>query len=202
MPELSVNDFSFTGRLGSQGARIARVGPNHFHVELGQAPGHPEWFNLLQFEILRHAKGNRLRLDVSFKPEGETSKNILFNHDASTWSYDARNWMPIAWKHGCGGDGNGNGDGIDTLTFPEFAEDRVIFGAQVPMSYEDVVDFVEHYGRHPDVRVHVIGQSLGGRDIYRLEITERSPQASSRALSGALSTTTGKDNGSTKARDT
>ena len=66
------------------------------------------------------------------------------------------------------------------------------------MSHEDVVEFMEHYGRSPHARVHVIGQSLGGRDIYRLEITERSPQASSRALSGALSTTTGKDNGSTK----
>ena len=100
MPELNTGDFSFTGRLGSHGARIAKVGPNHFRVELGQAPGHPEWFNLLQFEILRHAKGNRLRLDVSFKPEGETSKNILFNHDASTWSYDARNWIGIEWKDG------------------------------------------------------------------------------------------------------
>ena len=63
MPELNTGDFSFTGRLGSHGARIAKVGPNHFRVELGQAPGHPEWFNLLQFEILRHAKGNRLRLE-------------------------------------------------------------------------------------------------------------------------------------------
>jgi len=88
----SASDFCFTGRLGSQGAKIARVGRNHFHIELGQAPGHPEWCNLLQFQILRNARGNRLRLDVDFKPEGETSKNILFNHDASTWSYDGRAW--------------------------------------------------------------------------------------------------------------
>jgi len=195
MPELIVDDFCFNGRLGSQGARIARVGRNHFHIQLGQAPGHPEWCNLLQFEILRHAKGNDLRLDVAF----DGDPKLRFNHDASTWSYDGRNWMPANWKFW----NKPGGEKEDTLTFPAFTEDQIFFGAQVPMPYEDVVEFMERYGCHPDVRVHVIGQSPGGRNIYRLEITERGelttddtdpqaakphPQALSRALSGALST--------------
>ena len=67
----------------------------------------------------------------------------------------------------------------DTLEFPQFEQDRVFFGAQVPMCYEAVVEFMEHYGRHPDARVHVIGKSLGGRNIYRLEITRSAiPEAS------------------------
>ncbi len=166
MPELSVNDFSFNGRLGSAGTTISRVGKNHFHIALGQAPCHPEWFNQLQFEILRNAKGNQLRLDVSFTPKGETSNNIRFNHDASTWSYDGRNWMPILWKHW------NEPVTDDTLVFPEFTQDRVYFGAQIPISYEEVVEFMERYGRHPHATVHVIGQSTGGRNIYRLEISD------------------------------
>ena len=135
MPEIGIADFCFNGRLGSQGAKIARVGANHFRIELGHAPGHPEWCNLLQFELLRHARGNRLRLDVTF----DGCRKYRFNHDASTWSYDGRNWMPARWKYW----NEPGGEAEDTLTFPEFTEDRMIFGAQVPMAYEDVVAFME-----------------------------------------------------------
>ena len=145
------------------------MGRNRFRVALGHAPGHPEWFNLLQFEIPRHARGNRLRLDVVFENKGDARPSIRFNHDANTWSYDGRNWMPIEWKVG----GRNGYVTSDTLEFPEFEEDRVLLGSQVPMAYEDVVGFMEHYGKHPDARVHAIGKSLGGRNIYRLEITAR-----------------------------
>ena len=37
--ELSVDDFSFDGPSGSQGATIERVGQSHFKVTLGHAPG-------------------------------------------------------------------------------------------------------------------------------------------------------------------
>lgn len=167
--ELKASDFRFDGRFGSHGARIEKVGRNHFHMHLAHAPNHPEWFNLPQFEIVRNARGNSLRLDVSFARSGDSSRNIRFNHDASTWSYDARNWRPVEWLHG-----HKAGDvEMDTLVFPEFEEDTVYCGVQVPMAYEDVVEFMARYGRHPDARVQVIGQSLGGRNIYRLEITDR-----------------------------
>ncbi len=165
MTDLTVHDFFFCGHLGSQGAKIEQAGRNHFRIELGHAPGHPEWCNLLQFEILRNARGHDLRLDVAF----DGDPKFRFNHDASTWSYDGRNWMPVAWKYG----NEPGGEKADTVQFPVFTEDRVCCGAQVPMSYEDVVGFMEHYGRSPQAKVHVIGQSLGGRNIYRLEITDR-----------------------------
>ena len=164
MPELTVRDFSFDGPLGSQGAKIERVGANHFKIQLGAAPGHPEWCNLLQFEILKNAKGNRLRLDVEF----DGDPKFRFNHDASTWSYDARNWMPMAWKYG----NEPGGEKNDTVVFPEFTQDKVYFGAQVPMSYENVVEFMKLCGRHPHAKVHIIGKSTEGRNIYRLEITD------------------------------
>ena len=144
MPELSISDFSFTGRLGSQGARIARVGRNHFHIELGHAPGHPEWCNLLQFEILRNAKGNRLRLDVAFATarRASSASTTTLRPGPMTAGTGCRSTWKIRGR-------NGYGEKSDTLEFPEFTEDRVFFGAQVPMSYEDVVEFMEHYGRAP-----------------------------------------------------
>ena len=162
--ELAVDDFSFRGRLGSQGTTIERAGRNHFRVKLGCAPGHPEWCNLLQFEIVRNARHNDLRLDVAF----DGDRKFRFNHDASTWSYDSRTWMPVAWKHG----NVPGGEKEDTLLFPEFAGDTVYVGAQVPISYEEVVEFMDAYGRHPHAVVHTIGHSLGGRGIYRLEIAD------------------------------
>ena len=164
MEELRIQDFSFNGRLGSQGAKIEKAGVNHFRIQLGQAPGHPEWCNLLQFEILQNAKGNKLRLDVAF----DGDPKFRFNHDVSTWSYDGRNWMPIAWKYW----NEPGGEKEDTLIFPEFTGDRVYLGAQVPMSYEEVVEFMEKYGQHPHAKVNIVGKSTGNRNIYRLEITD------------------------------
>ncbi len=64
--ELQAADFNFHGPLGSDDARLTGVDENHFLVTLGHAPTHPTWANMVQFEILRHAYGNRLRLDVRF----------------------------------------------------------------------------------------------------------------------------------------
>ena len=41
-PELAVEDFDFGGGpLGSEGATLERVGPNHFRVTLAAAPNQP-----------------------------------------------------------------------------------------------------------------------------------------------------------------
>jgi len=40
------------------------------------------------------------------------------------------------------------------------------------MSYENVVELMERWGKHPHAAVHVLGKSLGGRNLYRLEITD------------------------------
>ncbi len=161
--ELSVDDFRFDGPLGSHGARIERVGPNHFHITLGHAPEQPTWCNMLYFQITGNAKGNALRLDVSF-PGGDPYR---FNHNSATWSYDAENWEPIRWVNPDQLDKRG-----DSLLFPEFTEDQVWFGAQVPMSYENAVELMERWGKHPHATVRVLGKSLGGRNLYRLEITD------------------------------
>ena len=81
--ELSVEDFSFEGPLGSQGTTLRRLGRNHFIATLGAAPGHPEWGNKLQFTIERHARGNALQLDVEF-PSPAMSLNEYF----ASYSYD------------------------------------------------------------------------------------------------------------------
>lgn len=162
--DLTVGDFTFNGPFGSQGATIERIDRNHFKVTLGHAPGHADWCNMLQFRILRNAEGNRLQLDVCFHG-GDAYR---FNHyPHSSWSYDGESWQAIGWQKGATDSSQG-----DTLLFPEFTEDTVYFGHQVPMSYEDVVAMMDRWEQHPHATVHVLGKSLQGRNVYRLTISD------------------------------
>ncbi|HPG68998.1 MAG TPA: M14 family zinc carboxypeptidase [Candidatus Hydrogenedentes bacterium] len=161
--ELAVEDFAFDGALGSEGAVIERLDTNHFKVTLGHAPGHPDWANMVQFRILRHASGNALRLDVVFHG-GSTYR---FNDYSYSWSYDNVEWQPVHWQNKTTDSSVG-----DTLLFPTFAQDTVYVGHQVPMPYEMVDELVHRYEADPDVTLHVMGQSRGGRNLYRLEITD------------------------------
>jgi len=149
--DLEVGDFTFAGPLGSDGARIEKVAKNHFRVSLAQAPNHPEWPNKLNFQIVRNAKGNDLRLEEYFQ----------------SWSYDGKTWQPVQWEKGYK-----QSPQQDFLTFPVFERDRVFVGTQVPLSFEEVEQLIQHWKRHPSVQVHVIGESLKGRNLYRLEITD------------------------------
>ena len=161
--ELSVDDFVFDGPLGSDGATIEKLAANHFKITLGHAPEHSDWCNMLYFKIASHAKGNSLRLDVCFNG----GNKYRFNHNSCTWSYDAKNWQAIQWQKNSKDSAAG-----DTLLFPEFAEDTVYYGAQVPLSYETVVELMGKWGKHPHAKVNLLGKSLGGRDILRLEVTD------------------------------
>jgi len=165
--ELAVGDFCFDGPLGSQGATIERLGPNHFKIVLGHAPGHDDWPNNLQFAITGNAKGNRLVLDTFFFG----GKAYRFNQYHYSWSYDRKHWQPIAWQKDVKDPSQG-----DRMEFPEFTEDTVYLGHQVPMAYEEIVEMMETWSKHPHAKVHVLGKSLGGRNLYRLSITDpRSP---------------------------
>lgn len=161
--EISAGDFKFDGPLGSAGATVEKLATNHFKIRLGHAPGHPDWCNMLYFQIVRNAEGNKLRVDVEFNG-GEPYR---FNHNSVTWSYDAENWQPISW---CKPDDPTQRG--DSLLFPEFTQNAVHFGAQVPMSYEKVVELIGRWSEHPHATVHVLGKSLGGRNLYRLEVTD------------------------------
>ncbi|NLB42558.1 MAG: hypothetical protein GX815_09935 [Clostridiales bacterium] len=88
---LQVEDFSFEGELGSEGACIEQVGHNHFKIILS-SPAHGEGCpNRLQFTVRQNAKGNNLRLDVSFNH----TKSLRFDEYFCSWSYDKKNWHPI-----------------------------------------------------------------------------------------------------------
>ncbi len=160
--ELGIEDFRFDGPLGSEGARIEKLDATHFRVTLGHAPTHPDWANNCQFEIVRHAKGNPLRLDVKFdhpKPQ------FAFDEYFHSWSYDGRQWQPIQWERRSNGKEN-------RLLFPPFEQDRVLFGLQVPMSYEDAAEMLAAWAKHPHATLHDLGRSLEGRKLQRLEITD------------------------------
>ncbi len=160
---LSVEDFTFEGPLGSQGTTIEQAGENHFIVSLGSAPEHPDWDNHPQFTILRNAKGNSLRLDVVF----DNGSAYYFNDYFYSYSYDGETWHPVHWQKGPKVDKH-----RDTLLFPEFEQDVVYVGHQVPMSYEKLQELVAGWAESPFVKVHVLGKSLEGRALYRLEVTD------------------------------
>jgi Zinc carboxypeptidase len=160
---LSVDDFSFDGPLGCAGATIEHVGENHFQIVPGHAPTHPGWANMVQFTILRNAKGNALRIDVV----DEAATSYMFNDYFYSWSYDGENWNPVHWAVG-----RKEKVKQDTLVFPAFTEDTVYVGHQVPISYEKLVTMMTAWEKHPHVTSHVIGQSLGKRNIYRLTVTD------------------------------
>ncbi len=165
--ELGPEDFVFDGPLGSAGARIEKLGPDHFRVRLGHAPKHRTWANKLQFEVPRGAKGHRLVLDVTFDPPGGKA-HYLFDEYFHCWSYDGRTWHPVRWRD----EGKKENGLRNRLEFPRFTEDRVVVGHQVPMSAEDVGRFVNAWRAGPLVEVTVLGRSLGGRDLYRVTITD------------------------------
>lgn len=160
--ELQVDDFRFDGPLGSQGARIERLGANHFCVTLGHAPEHPDWANNCQFEIVRRAKGNALCLDVRFE---HAKPRFAFDEYFHSWSHDGLEWHPLPWERKTNGKQN-------RMQFPKFEQDRVLFGLQVPMSYEDTGRLVADWVKHPHVSVCDLGKSLGGRKLQRLVITD------------------------------
>ncbi|MBE7559872.1 hypothetical protein HS125_13375 [bacterium] len=139
------------------------MGENHFKVSLGAAPGHPDWPNLLQFTILRNAKGNALQLDVVFT--GGTGYS--FNEYFQSYSYDGVNWRPVDWKLG-----HRMSKQEDSITFPVFEKNRVYVGRQVPLSFEHIESFIKKWRKTPHVTVHVIGKSLERRNLYRIEITD------------------------------
>lgn len=161
-PELEVEDFSFEGPLASEGAQITRRGRNRFKVVLGHAPKMPDRPNQLQFTIKRNAKGNRLSLDVHYEREGRA-----FNSYFVSWSYDLENWRPVHWETGFKGSGAITADSVH---FPEFEQDVVHVGHQVPMSFEMLEQMLANWVARPGVESVVIGQSLGGRPIYRLRV--------------------------------
>lgn len=160
-PELTEDDFSFEGPLGSAGATIEKLGTNYFKVTLGHAPDHPDWPNKLNFRILRHARRNALRLVVEGPPR------YSFNEYFQSWSYDGEDWQPIHWENGYQ-----TSPELDSLIFPTFTRDQVYCGTQVPLSFQQIEAMIEEWRASPYVEVLVVGKSTEGRNLYRLEITD------------------------------
>ncbi|MEX0772640.1 MAG: M14 family zinc carboxypeptidase [Balneolales bacterium] len=169
-PVLTTEDFRFDGPLGSEGAQIEHIDTNHFKVTLDHAPNQPGWPNNLYFEILQNAKGNDLRLEVEFND----GTGYAFNSYFQSWSYNEKDWQPIHWEFG-----RGESTQHDELIFPTFTEDKVYVGHQVPMSFETAESMKKQWAEHPDASLQVIGESIQGRPLYRLEINDTdSPVAS------------------------
>jgi hypothetical protein len=131
-------------------------------MTLSHAPQYLDWANSCQFQITGNAKGNRLLLEVEFE---HPKPQYRFDEYFHSWSYDGHNWRPICWKEKSNGRHN-------SLEFPVFEQDRVDFGLQVPLSYEDSVRMLETWSKNRCCRLHVLGKSLGDRQLCRLEITD------------------------------
>jgi hypothetical protein len=91
---------------------------------------------------------------------------MLFDEYPPSWSYDGEHWTRIAWQPG------GEPGKSRTLLFPAFTEDQMVIGNQVPMSYENAERLINEWKKHPHFQVHILGKSLGGRNLYRLTVTD------------------------------
>ncbi|HWL08691.1 MAG TPA: M14 family zinc carboxypeptidase [Planctomicrobium sp.] len=159
--ELTTEDFRFDGEYGSEGAQIEQVGRNHFRIRLKKVPENPNWTNMVQFIIEKNAAGNPLRVDI----EGRTNETGL--RTFVSWSHDRENWSPVLRETR-----EESGTQVVSLLFPEFKEDVVYVGGEVPLSYEQCVKLLKKYEQHPHATLHSIGRSLREREIYRLTITD------------------------------
>lgn len=159
--ELTVEDFRFDGEYGSKDATIERVGRNHFRMSLRRIPENPKWTNMVQFIIEKNAAGNSLRIDI----EGRDNENGI--RTFVSWSHDREHWNPVKREIR-----EENGVRFATLNFPEFKENVVYIGGEVPLSYEHCVRLLKKYEQHPHATLHTIGKSLARREIYRLTITD------------------------------
>ena len=164
---LRPEDFSFDPPYGSEGTSIRLLGENRFAVELGTAPGHPEWRNALQCTILRNARGRRLHLEVAF--DYDRDKEHRYNNYFVSFSYDGLNWRPVHWTYDRSRDGWNN---PHNLIFPRFEADRVHIGIQVPFVIETLESLLEGWRSSDCLRVEVLGHSGQGRPIYRLTIAD------------------------------
>lgn len=160
--ELSEEDFVFDGPLGSDGTTIQKIEKNVFKVVLGRAPNHPDWGNKLNFQIKDNAKGNNLVLVVEGPPR------LAMNEYFYSWSYDKENWNPVHWNGGYK-----ISPERDTLLFPAFQQNQVWVGHQVPISYDQVEEYIQSIQSNNNVNVDTVGKSLGGRNLYRITITDQ-----------------------------
>ncbi len=158
---LSTEDFVFDGELGSAGAEITQLDSTTFRIKLGHAPQHPSWPNKLNFRIAANAEGKQITIIVEGPPD------YSFNEYFQSWSYDMENWQPIHWEAGYQ-----NSPERDTLIFPEFQQDAVWVGTQVPMSYAHVETMLSDAIQSQYVTIDTLGKSLGGRNLYRVTITD------------------------------
>ena len=160
--ELSVGDFKFDGPLGSDGATIKKVAANHFKVTLGHAPEHPDWCNMLYFNIVRHARGTRCgwmfvsrggihTASTTTRVPGRTMRRT---GRLSSGRRTPRTRRPaIPWSLGvC------RGYGLFWRPGAALVRDRGRVDGQLE--------------KHPHAEVQVLGKSLGGREILRLVITD------------------------------
>ena len=84
-----------------------------------------------------------------------------------SWSYDMENWNPVHWQLGYEINST-----RDTLIFPLFEQNQVWVGHQVPISYDQVEDYILSINDNNIVNVDTLGKSLGGRNLYRVTVTD------------------------------
>ncbi|QDS86925.1 Zinc carboxypeptidase [Rosistilla ulvae] len=164
--ELKVSDFSFEGEYGSEGASLKQLGSNHFLIRLKTVPEQPRWTNMVQFIIESNAKGNTLQIDLEV-PANESGLNEKGVRGFISWSADRENWNPVPRKVT-----ERDGKTFVSLVFPEFTQDKIYVGGEVPLSYEHCVALLKDFQQHSDAQLHEIGKSVQGRTIYRLTITD------------------------------
>lgn len=99
--------------------------------------------------------GKALRMDVVFPDKGKNNPPFPFTKFNPCWTHEGDVWNYVRWEKVAVTGKSG------TLRFPEFQQDRVFVSAQLPMTLQDADDLIGQWRKHPHVKIHVLGTSVG-----------------------------------------
>lgn len=183
VPPLTAADFTLDYQYGSRNSRVEQIGKNHFAFHRGKSLEGDERSSAPQFEIHRGIRGRRITVDIHGLGapswgSGERSRHNM--HMA--YSLDGRIWTPIRQEvirvddQGREVTDEDQGRQASRVVLGPFESDSLYFGWQIPLSHELAEQLYREWASNRRtgrfLSVHELGRSIGGRTLYRLEITD------------------------------
>lgn len=183
-PPLTAADFTIDYQFGSRNSRVEQVGENHFAFHRGKSLEGDNRTSAPQFEIHRGIRGRQVTIDIHGLGAPSWGSGERSQHNMHlAYSLDGRTWTPVL-QEVIRVDEEGRrlspdaseGKQVSRVVLGPFDSDSLYFGWQIPLSHELAEKLYREWASDPRtarlVTVNELGKSIGGRTLYRLEITD------------------------------
>lgn len=182
-PPLTAADFTLDYQYGSRNSRVEKLGENHFAFHRGKSIEGDDRTSTPQFEIHRGIRGRRVTIDFHGLGAPSWGSGERSRHNKNmAYSLDGRNWTPVLQevvridKEGRVVTGEAEGHQVARVVLGPFESDSLYYGWQIPLSHEMAEELYREWAGDPRtgrfLQVNELGKSIGGRTLYRLEITD------------------------------